>query len=342
MALLLRPTAGGGGLGSISGTGGGRPGVPVGPPGSPTRTLAPLTAGQDVSPTVRGLSPTLTPVTDFFRIDTAIRIPQVDVSTWRLRIHGRVDSEVLLDMDGLLALGLEEHDVTLSCVSNEVGGDLVGTARWTGVPLARVLGLAGIGPEAEQLVGRSIDGWTAGFPLSAVRPGALVAVGMNGVELPARHGFPARLVVPGLFGYVSATKWLTELELTGWDEFDAYWIRRGWAKRGPMKPMARIDVPSGRVTDGLVTVAGVAWAPPHGVAGVEVSVDDGPWRQARCSDPVNDDVWRQWWLEIPLEVGTHQVRARAIDRTGAPQPEGPRGVLPDGAEGWHRRVVRVE
>jgi DMSO/TMAO reductase YedYZ molybdopterin-dependent catalytic subunit len=335
MALLLRPAGGSGALG------GARPGVPTGPPGSPTRTLPPLSAGQDASAVIPGLPPTFTPVTEFFRIDTAIRIPQVDVTAWRLRIHGRVASEVVLDFDDLVALGLEEHDVTLSCVSNEVGGDLVGTARWTGVPLTRVLESAGIGPDAQQLVGRSIDGWTAGFPLSAVRPGALVAVGMNGVELPARHGYPARLVVPGLFGYVSATKWLTELELTRWDEFDAYWIRRGWAKRGPMKPMARIDVPSGRVDPGLVTVAGVAWAPPHGVAGVEVSIDDGPWQPATCSDPVNDDVWRQWWLEVPLVAGTPTVRARAIDGTGARQPEGPRSVLPDGAEGWHRRVVRV-
>ena len=306
------------------------------------RGLPPLTAAQDVAPTVPGLSPTLTPVDDFYRIDTAITLPRVDRATWRLRVHGRVTEEVVLDLDGLLDLGVEEHDVTIACVSNEVGGGLVGTARWTGVPLQRVLDLAGPRPDAEQVVGRSVDGWTGGFPLEfAAQPDALVAVGMNGVELPVRHGYPVRLIVPQLFGYVSATKWLSDIELTGWDDYDAYWIRRGWAKRGPMLPSARIDVPGRSAEPGTVRIAGVAWAPPAGVASVEVRIDRGEWQAATCSDPLGPMVWRQWWLDVELEPGRYELQARAIDTDGNVQPPGPRPVLPSGAEGWHTRQLDV-
>jgi len=304
------------------------------------RGLPPLTSGQDLAGAVPGLSPILTPVERFFRIDTAISIPRVDARAWRLRVHGLVAEEVELDLRDLLDLGLEEHDATICCVSNEVGGGLVGTARWTGVPLSRVLALAGPLPEADQLVGRSVDGWTAGFPtVLAGAPDALVAVGMNGVELPPRHGYPARLIVPGLYGYVSATKWLSELELTRWDAYDAYWIRRGWAKRGPVKTMARIDVPGRTVAPGTVRAAGVAWAPVRGVRAVELRVDGGPWRAAACSDPLGDASWRQWWVDVELPAGEHELQVRALDGTGALQPEGPRDVLPDGAEGWHRVSV---
>ena len=306
------------------------------------RGLPPLTAAQDVAPTVPGLSPTLTPVDDFYRIDTAITLPRVERATWRLRVHGRVRDEVVLDRDGLLDLGVEEHDVTIACVSNEVGGGLVGTARWTGVPLQRVLDLAGPRPDAEQVVGRSVDGWTGGFPIEfAAQPDALVAVGMNGVELPVRHGYPVRLIVPQLFGYVSATKWLSDIELTGWDEYDAYWIRRGWAKRGPMRPSARIDVPGRIAEPGTVRIAGVAWAPPAGVAGVEVRIDRGEWQAATCSDPLGPMVWRQWWLDVDLDVGRYELQARAIDADGNVQPPGPRPVLPSGAEGWHTRPLDI-
>jgi DMSO/TMAO reductase YedYZ molybdopterin-dependent catalytic subunit len=305
------------------------------------RGLPPLTAAQDVAPLVAGLSPLLTPVDDFFRIDTAIALPRVERDTWRLRVHGRVAREVTLGFDELIDLGLEEHDATISCVSNEVGGGLVGTARWTGVPLRRVLELAGPAADADQLVGRSVDGWTAGFPtVLAQAPDVLVAIGMNGVELPVRHGYPARLIVPGLYGYVSATKWLTELELTTWGDYDAYWIRRGWAKRGPVKTMARIDVPRTSVTAGTVRVAGVAWAPVRGIRDVELRVDDGPWRTASCSEPLGGAVWRQWWLDVDLGPGPHTLQVRAVDGDGTRQPEGPRDVLPDGAEGWH--TVRLD
>lgn len=300
------------------------------------RGLPPLTAAQDLSGVVPGLSPTLTPVDRFYRIDTAISLPRITARDWRLRVHGRVAKEVVLDLDELVALGLEEYDATISCVSNEVGGGLVGTARWTGVPLTEVLALAGPRPDADQLVGRSADDWTAGFPTAlATTPGALVAIGMNGVELPVRHGYPARLIVPGLYGYVSATKWLTELELTRWDDYDAYWIRRGWAKEGPVKTMTRIDVPGRIVEPGRVRVAGVAWSPRHGVDAVEIRVDTGDWTAATCSDPLGDAVWRQWWIDVDLDEGDHVIQARAIDGQGTLQPQGPAPVLPDGAEGWH-------
>jgi DMSO/TMAO reductase YedYZ molybdopterin-dependent catalytic subunit len=306
------------------------------------RGLPPITAAQDVADRLPGVTPILTPVDEFFRIDTAITLPRVDARTWRLRIHGRVASEVVLDLDELVGLGLEEHDATISCVSNEVGGGLVGTARWTGVPLSRVLALAGPDPDADQLVGRSVDGWTGGFPtVLADAPDALVAIGMNGVELPVRHGYPARLIVPGLYGYVSATKWLSELELTRWGDYDAYWIRRGWSKTGPVKTMARIDVPGRTTPAGTVRVAGIAWAPDRGVADVELRVDDGPWLRATCSDPLGDAVWRQWWRDVELAEGDHWLQVRAIDGTGAVQPQGPKGVLPDGAEGWFRVPVRA-
>jgi DMSO/TMAO reductase YedYZ molybdopterin-dependent catalytic subunit len=306
------------------------------------RGLPRITAAQDVADRLPGLTPILTPVEDFFRIDTAITLPRVDARSWRLRIHGRVEREVVLDLDALIDLGLEEHDATISCVSNEVGGGLVGTARWTGVPLSRVLALAGPRPDADQLVGRSVDGWTGGFPtVLADAPDALVAIGMNGVELPVRHGYPARLIVPGLYGYVSATKWLSELELTRWGDYDAYWIRRGWSKTGPVKTMSRIDVPGRTTPAGTVRVAGIAWAPDRGIADVELRVDDGPWLRAVCSDPLGDAVWRQWWRDVELEAGDHVLQVRAIDGTGAIQPEGPAGVLPDGAEGWFRLPVRA-
>jgi DMSO/TMAO reductase YedYZ molybdopterin-dependent catalytic subunit len=310
----------------------------------PRRALPALTPAQRWT-TPEGLSPVLTPTARFFRIDTALRVPQVDPATWELRVHGLVDRETVLTYDDLLGLPLEEVDLTLQCVSNEVGGDLVGTARWTGVRLATVLELAGVAEGAEQVLGRSVDGFDAGFPLEAVTDGrpALVAVGMNGEPLPARHGFPARLVVPGLYGYVSATKWLAELELAPWEGVDGYWVPRGWSKRGPVKPSSRIDVPGtgARLPAGPTIVAGVAWAPGPGVAAVELQVDDGPWVPAERSSPLSAHTWVQWRATVDLPAGEHGIRVRTVDGTGAVQPQGPRPPAPDGAEGWHRVVVRT-
>jgi DMSO/TMAO reductase YedYZ molybdopterin-dependent catalytic subunit len=319
-----------------------------GPLGQALRAPSPLpavSAAQDLAPGVPGLSPILTPTRDFYRIDTALRLLRIELDTWRLRIHGLVEEEVELDFDGLVALGLVEQDVTLSCVSNEIGGGLVGTARWTGVPLPDVLALARPLPGAGQLVGRSNDGWTAGFPTElAATPGALVAVGMNGEALPQQHGWPARLVVPGLYGYVSATKWLTELELTTWEGFDAFWIERRWAKLGPIKLASRVDVPAfgTPVRAGLVRAAGVAWGPERGVSRVEVRVDEGPWQDATLSDPLGTSTWVQWVREVEVPEGRHDIQVRAYDGDGVQQSPGPQPVMPSGAEGWHRRSVRAD
>jgi DMSO/TMAO reductase YedYZ molybdopterin-dependent catalytic subunit len=311
---------------------------------APARALPAVAAAQRFT-APEGLSPLFTPTDRFFRIDTALRVPQVDPGTWELTIGGLVDRELTFSYDDLLAMPLEEVDVTLLCVSNEVGGDLVGTARWTGVRLADLLERAGVAAGAEQVLGRSVDGFTAGFPIEVLRDGrdAIVAVGMDGAALPTRHGFPARLVVPGLYGYVSATKWLTAIELTPWEGVDGYWIPRGWAKRAPVKTASRIDVPQrgARLPAGSAVVAGVAWAPRRGVERVEVRVDGGPWLPAELSVPLSADTWVQWRVEVELPVGEPGLEVRAVDGTGGRQPVGPRPPAPDGAEGWHRVVVRT-
>ena len=294
---------------------------------------------------VEGISPYLTPTSDFYRIDTALVTPQVNAASWRLRIGGLVDEPVELTFDELLAMDLVEEPVTIACVSNEVGGDLVGTARWLGVPLAELLDRAGVQRDATQVVGRSTDGFTAGFPTQTALDGrvAMVAVGMNGEPLPARHGYPARLIVAGLYGYVSATKWLTEIELTRFDDFDAYWVPRGWSKLGPIKTQSRIDVPraGASVDPGTVAVAGVAWAPTIGIAAVEVSIDDGPWEPAQLGASANDNTWVQWVHRWDAEPGDHTIRSRATDETGAVQPAERRDPRPDGATGHHTVQVTV-
>jgi DMSO/TMAO reductase YedYZ molybdopterin-dependent catalytic subunit len=292
-----------------------------------------------------GISPLLTPLDRFFRIDTALTVPDVDVATWRLKVGGMVDRPFSLTYDDLAALPQVEADITLCCVSNEVGGKLIGTARWQGVPLRDLLERAGVQPGASQLVGRSVDGFTVGFPTSVLDDGrqALVALGMAGEPLPLRHGFPARLVVPGLYGYVSATKWLEEIELTTLDAFDAYWIPRGWAKEAPIKTSARIDVPrSGqRLTGGRQAVAGVAWAPTRRIRRVEVQVDDGPWAEAELGPELSADTWRQWVWPWEAGPGEHVLRVRAVDGTGREQETRVRPPAPDGASGLHEIRVAV-
>ena len=290
------------------------------------------------------LSPYLTPNDAFYRIDTALLTPQVDLASWRLKVDGLVDRPFELSYADLLAMPQVEEVVTLSCVSNEVGGELVGNASWTGVPLATLLERAGVQAGAGQLVGISVDGFTAGFPASAATDGrvALVAVGMNGEPLPADHGFPARLVVEGLYGYVSATKWLSEIRLAPWEGVDGYWIPRGWAKEAPIKTQSRIDVPRGTaVPAGRVPIAGVAWAPGRGISKVEVQVDDGPWQEARLGEVRSDATWRQWMLPWDATPGSHRLRVRATDGSGRTQTEAETRPDPDGATGWHQRTVVV-
>lgn len=291
-----------------------------------------------------GLTPILVPNRDFFRVDTALVVPRIDPAEWRVRVHGLVEREVTFDYDDLLAMDMVDRYVTIACVSNPVGGPLVGNARWTGVPLVEVLERAGVSAEATQLVGRSIDGWTAGFPTEVAFDGreALIAVAMNGETLPPKHGYPARLVVPGLYGYVSATKWLTEIEMTRWEEYDAYWVPRGWAKEAPVKTQSRIDLPrGGTVSAGPVITAGVAWAPLVGVTAVEVAVDGGPWEPAELTEALAATSWVQWRRTVELAPGDHMVAVRATDGEGRVQTEERRPPRPDGATGHHRIRVRA-
>jgi len=308
----------------------------------PTSVPAPVTFTAADYP---GLSSLFTPNETFYRIDTALEVPQIDPATWRLRFTGMVDNPYELTFDELLAMPLVEQTITLSCVSNKVGGSLVGNAAWLGVPLTDLLDEAGVQPGATQVVGRSVDDFTVGFPTAVLegdRP-ALVAVGMNGEPLPAPHGFPARLVVSGLYGYVSATKWLTEVELTTLDAFDAYWIPRGWAKEAPIKTQSRIDVPRGSrpLSPGTVPVAGIAWAPSRDIIRVEVQVDDRPWAEANLGERVSEHAWRQWVYLWDAEPGEHQLRVRATDGTGETQTEVVHAAPPDGATGWHTIEVNV-
>jgi DMSO/TMAO reductase YedYZ molybdopterin-dependent catalytic subunit len=293
---------------------------------------------------VDGISPLLTPNDRFYRIDTAFSVPRIDPATHVVRVTGMVDRPFTLTYAELLDAADTEVDVTLACVSNEVGGDLVGTARWLGVPLADVLERAGVQEGADQVVGRAVDGWTAGFPVEAVFDGrpAVVAVGMNGEPLPDRHGFPVRLVVAGLYGYVSDTKWLAEVELTTFDAFDAYWVPRGWAREAPIKTQSRIDVPSARaeLPAGPTVVAGVAWAGEGGVSAVEVEVD-GVWRAAELADALSESAWRQWLFRWDARPGDHVLRVRAADGDGVFQESEPSPPMPDGATGHHTIDVTV-
>lgn len=311
---------------------------------APTKALPAIPTGVDLD--IEGLSPFTTPNIAFYRIDTALVVPQIPAEDWSLRIHGMVDNELELTYDDLLSRPMIETDITMTCVSNEVGGKLVGNARWLGVRLADLLEEAGVQDGATQIVGRSFDGWNNGFPTENALDGrdAIVAVGMNGAPLPIEHGFPARIVVPGLYGYVSATKWVTELELTRLEDFDGYWVKRTWAKEAPIKTQSRIDTPKGlaKVPPGKTAVAGVAWAQLRGIAKVEVRVDDGEWVEARLADEVNVTTWRQWVHEWDATPGRHTITVRATDTEGELQPEERMAPIPEGAAGWHNVVVLVE
>ena len=306
--------------------------------------VPPPPAGADLSPEVAGLTPLIIPNDRFYQIDTALFTPIVDTATWQLRIHGMVDRETTLTWDELVQLPLFEQYVTIACVSNEVGGGLVGNAKWTGVRLREVLDMAGVRAGATQLVGRAVDGWTAGMPTAWVMDPArepMIAVRMNDAPLPPRHGFPARLIVPGLYGYVSATKWLAELELTTLEAFDAYWVPLGWAKEAPILTQSRIDTPRpGSLAAGRVAVAGVAWAPDRGISKVEVGID-GTWQEARLSAPISDATWVQWVYDWDPTPGRHRIEVRARDGTGETQPEQRTPPAPDGARGWHSVDVTI-
>jgi DMSO/TMAO reductase YedYZ molybdopterin-dependent catalytic subunit len=309
----------------------------------PVRPAPPLPDG--VSAGVDGVSAFLTRNRDFYRVDTALTVPQVDLETWRLTLDGAVDRPRTWKFEDLLARGLVERDITLNCVSNEVGGPYIGTARWTGVPLAPLLREAGLHTGQNQLVSRSVEGMTIGTPLAAILDGrdALLAVAMNGEPLPLEHGFPVRMLVPGLYGYVGACKWLTSMKVTTFDAFDPYWVQRGWAADAPVKTASRIDTPKpfAQRRAGPVIIAGVAWAQRRGIVAVEIQVDDGPWRQARLADGPSPDLWRQWTYRWDATPGSHTLRVRATDATGATQTDQRAAPFPDGATGWHSTTVTI-
>ena len=319
-------------------------GLATGAPAS----AGPLPTFSGVDPGISGQTPYVISATDFYRIDTALVVPQVDAAQWSLRVHGLVDREIVLTFDELMSKPMEHHAVTLTCVSNEVGGDLCGNAVWTGWPVRELLRLAGVKPEADMVLSTSADGWTAGTPLETLtddRPSMLV-VAMNGAALPDVHGYPVRLVVPGLYGYVSATKWVTELKVTRFDADQGYWTPRGWSAKGPIKTASRIDVPADRTQvqpadNGLVAVAGVAWAQHRGIEAVEVSVDGGPWQGAELAAEPTVDAWRQWVYRWAATPGRHTLAVRATDGTAAVQTADLARPDPDGATGHHTIEVEV-
>lgn len=291
-----------------------------------------------------GLEPLVTPNDDFYRIDTALRVPLIDPDQWTLKVSGLVEREIELDFAALLAKPMTERHVTIACVSNQVGGDLIGNALWLGWPVRDLLAMAGPQPGADMVLSRSSDGWTAGTPLEALTDSrdAMLAAGMNGEPLPLEHGFPVRLIVPGLYGYVSATKWVTELKVTRFADDEGYWTPRGWSERGPIKISSRIDVPRSGAAPaaGTVVFGGTAWAQPTGVGAVHLRIDGGPWLSAELAPGISKDTWYQWKLAADLGPGQHEVQVRATDLNGVVQVEDRAPVAPDGATGYH--TIRVD
>jgi DMSO/TMAO reductase YedYZ molybdopterin-dependent catalytic subunit len=303
------------------------------------------TPPSDPASTISGLSPLFTPNAMFYRIDTALSTPNISLDTWRLQIDGMVANPKTYTYNELLSRPTFELDDTISCVSNEVGGNLVGNARWFGIRLDDLIKESKPFSRADQVMGHSVDRFTAGFPTAALDGrDAMVAFGMNGEVLPIDHGFPARIIVPGLYGYVSATKWLTRIELTRFDEKQGYWIPRGWASQAPIKTQSRIDTPFDGFTvkAGSRAIAGVAWAPTRGISQVEVKIGNSSWQIATLGPALAETTWRQWWIDWPASPGKYSITVRATDGDGVLQPKTYVPVLPDGAEGWHTVKVEVK
>jgi DMSO/TMAO reductase YedYZ molybdopterin-dependent catalytic subunit len=294
---------------------------------------------------VRGIAPLRTSNNAFYRVDTNLTVPRVSTGRWQLEIDGMLDKPMTISYPQLMAMPMIERDITLTCVSNEVGGGYVGAARWQGVRLADLLDRVGIHPGADQLLSTAVDGFTIGTPMAVVRDGrdAMIAVGMNGQPLPAVHGFPARIVTPGLYGFVSATKWLTKLTATTYAKDVSYWTKRDWATDAPIKMSSRVDTPRplSTVKAGTTAIGGVAWAQHIGIAAVEVSIDDGPWQKTRLGPDVDIDYWRQWYLPWNATAGRHSFKVRATDRKGAKQISQRANPFPNGSSGIQEVVVFV-
>lgn len=304
-----------------------------------------VTIPADADFEIDGLTPYVSPNDDFYRIDTALSVPQIDPDSWSIRVHGLVDQEIEMSYEDVLSEELIETAVTLCCVSNQVGGNLIGNAVWTGWPIRELLARAGVQADADMVLSKSSDGFTAGTPLEALTDDrdSVLAVLMNGEPLPAQHGFPVRMVVPGLYGYVSATKWVVDLLVTRFDQDQGYWTPRGWSALGPIKVQSRIDVPRRgvEVEAGASVIAGVAWDQHTGIEVVEVRVDDGDWQEAELSGEVNVDTWRQWRLDWDAPAGDHSITVRATNRDGETQTQDEAPPAPDGASGWHSIDVTV-
>ena len=302
-------------------------------------------SGNNVGEPVAGELSYITPNDDFYRIDTALSFPNVNLDTWKLRIHGMVDNDIELTYQDILDMPQVERTITICCVSNEIGGPYIGNAVWQGVFLKDLLDRAGVQSGAEQLFSRSLDGWTCGFPVDVAIDGrdAMLAIGMNGEPLPLEHGFPARLIVPGIYGYVSATKWLKDIEINKWSDAMGYWIPLGWARDAPIKTQSRIDVPrkNQELQVGMNKIAGVAWAQHTGIEKVEVRIDNGDWNIAQLSDDLTDDAWRLWSFDWNATSGKHTIQVRATDKSGYTQTDVVTSVAPDGATGWHTRKITV-
>jgi DMSO/TMAO reductase YedYZ molybdopterin-dependent catalytic subunit len=310
--------------------------------GAPEVVAEPLPKGAAL--TLPGLSSFYTPNSTFYRVDTALIAPAVDATTWQLRIHGMVDKPMTLTFDELMKRPMIDHDTTLTCVSESVGGGYIGNARWQGTLLADVLREAGLQSSAQQIVMRDVNGMTIGCAVDPVMDGreALLAVGMNGQPLPQVHGFPVRVVVPGLYGYVSATKWVVDMQVTTFAAFDAYWVQRGWSQQAPIKTESRIDVPKagGNIQPGKVTIAGVAWAQHRGIEAVEVYID-GTWYPTTLAVQDNIDTWRQWYYVWDATPGPHTIKVRATDKTGHTQTAKNHATEPNGATGYHTIKLTV-
>jgi DMSO/TMAO reductase YedYZ molybdopterin-dependent catalytic subunit len=297
---------------------------------------------------VDGIGSFITKNSDFYRIDTALSVPSVSIKSWQLRVHGMVENEFTIDFDELIGYDdLEEHYITLTCVSNEVGGNLMGTAKWLGYPLAKLMQRAKPSKDADMVLSKSIDGYTASTPLEVMMdkkvPG-LLTMGMNDEPLPPEHGFPVRMIIPGLYGYVSATKWVVDLEVTRFDKKEAYWTPRGYSAEAPIKTQSRIDTPRplAKLKVGKVPIGGVAWAQGKGIKKVEIRVDNGEWQEATLGKALNKNTWRQWFYIWESEPGYHQLSVRATDEDGNLQPEQRTRPLPNGADGWHNISVSVK
>jgi len=311
---------------------------------APAKPAAAVPAG--VQSKAPGVTPWLTPNNDFYRIDTALSVPEINAQDWELRVHGLVDREIRLTFQDLLDANLIESHVSLTCVSNPVGGNLAGNAKWLGMPIRDVLKMAGPQAGADMVLSTSIDGFSASTPLEVLQDDrdAMLAFGMNDEALPLEHGYPVRMVVPGLYGFVSATKWVVDLEVTRFADSKAYWTQRGWSERGPIKTMARVEVPKSfaKVPAGRVAIGGTAWAQTRGITKVEVQIDNGPWTEAVLSTEASVVTWRQWSFDWEATPGPHYIKARATDGTGEVQTDQRADPVPDGASGWQSLMVTVE